>query len=343
MLIGQLLDGSLGDFGRAREVALVAGGAGQLGQAAEDDALVVGPGDAVVVVAAVVEAVVDEVLGVDHAAVLEPLPLVLGDLEVLLVAGDAVGERGGDGEVQLVGNGVYVGAVLVPVDAAVARPAEAGLHVLEDGDGGIEEKAVVGDVVGVDEAERPPALVIVVLVEKVLEAALGKEVVVGAVVASLAAAVAQGAVDTVLGLHEAAGVHPLGGLHVHPLRLEVGVDHDPDRVGRQGVDGAQLHKVGDGGEGVAAVPPQVVPEAGPVAVPIAVQRIGGNASPVGVSILALAKVIGIEAALGGAGFGASRGGEGRLRCAGQDERLCPRRPGGQHFLRLCKGKETAGN
>ena len=75
-----------------------------------------------VVPAVIIQAVVDEVITVDHAAVLEPLPLRLGDVEVVLLVlrRHAVGQRGGHRQVQLVGDGIGVRLRSVPVDAATS-------------------------------------------------------------------------------------------------------------------------------------------------------------------------------------------------------------------------------
>ncbi len=79
-VLGQVRDGGGGDIHRLVEERGVARGLGQLDEAAEDDALVVGPGLHPVVLAVVGEPVVDQVVSVDQPAVLEPIPLRIGDV-----------------------------------------------------------------------------------------------------------------------------------------------------------------------------------------------------------------------------------------------------------------------
>lgn len=85
-----------------------------------------------IVLAVLIQPIINEVLAVDHAATLEPVPLVQRDVQVVLLAlaGHAVGQRGGHRQVQLVRNGVRVRVLLVPVDAAAGWATS--LHVLED-------------------------------------------------------------------------------------------------------------------------------------------------------------------------------------------------------------------
>ena len=81
---------------------------GEFGEAREDDALVVGPGCVSFVFAGgFVDAVVDQHVAVDQAAIPDPVPLHLGEVSVVgfLSGRDAVGERGADGEVEFVGDG----------------------------------------------------------------------------------------------------------------------------------------------------------------------------------------------------------------------------------------------
>ena len=148
---------------------------GELGEAAEDDALIVGPGGGEVVVAGLVEAVVDEAFVVDHAGVLEPFPLALspGEVLLLMIFWNAGGEVGGDGEKELVGDGVLVGTVLAPPDTAGAGVIPAAGHIGEDALGHVQIVLLMGLVVGVDPGKGPPALVVVIVVEEAGEFVLG--------------------------------------------------------------------------------------------------------------------------------------------------------------------------
>jgi len=150
--VGEVVDRGGGDCLCGGDVGgAVAGCLGELDEGAEDDALVVGPDGAVVGVAGGVEAVADGVVRVDHPRALEPFPLGEGGGEVVRgVAGDAVGEVGGGGEVELVGDGVDVGLALVPPDAAVAGGGGAVGHVVEDVDGFLEVLLLAGYVVDFD-------------------------------------------------------------------------------------------------------------------------------------------------------------------------------------------------
>ena len=78
-------DRCVGDGSCGCEIRLVSCGVEELGEAAENHALVVRPYCAVVVVALRVQTVVDEILGIDHAAALEPRPLLLCDLKIKIL------------------------------------------------------------------------------------------------------------------------------------------------------------------------------------------------------------------------------------------------------------------
>lgn len=141
-----------GDFVRPVEIALIRSCTVELNEGAEDDALVVGPGILAVVDAVGCQAVVDGVIGVDHACVEEPGPLLLRGLDIgcAVCGGDAVCEMRRDGEEEFIGDGVDVGVGLRPVDAAVAVGWAAGGHLVEDADGGVEVGLFAGYVVGLD-------------------------------------------------------------------------------------------------------------------------------------------------------------------------------------------------
>src|SRR5215472_2074170 len=68
----ELADRGCGDSLGGTQERVVSGGLVQLGEAGQDHALVVGPGDVGVVRAGTVEAVIDEVARVDQPAVVEP-------------------------------------------------------------------------------------------------------------------------------------------------------------------------------------------------------------------------------------------------------------------------------
>lgn len=171
--VGQGVDGGVGNGRSSGEERPVSGGLVELAEAAEDHTLVVRPCGQAIVLAVGVESVVDEVVGVDHAAVLKELPLSIGNVEVRGVGRHTVGEGGGDRKVQLVGNGVDVGAVLAPVDAA-AGGSQAGLHVIEDFNGRVEVVLVASGVVGVDQGESPPSFIIIKVIDEVAEASFGE-------------------------------------------------------------------------------------------------------------------------------------------------------------------------
>ena len=88
-----------------------------LDEGAENDALIVGPHRAAVVLAGgEVEAVVDGIVSVDHAGCAEPGPGFLRPIEVVgfSVGRGAVGEVGGDGDEEFVFNGAVCLVLLVP-------------------------------------------------------------------------------------------------------------------------------------------------------------------------------------------------------------------------------------
>ena len=166
---GRVLEvGRRGASGRRGRVRSVDGSVVELDEPGEDDALVVGVDGGVVVLAGgVVEAVVDEVLGVNEARVAEPIPLAQSPVEVglFLGSGDAVGEGGGDVEEEFVGDGAVVGGGFRPEEAAAGGVVAFGL-VLEDVDGGAEVGGVVRLVVGFEPGPGPPAFVVPEIVDE---------------------------------------------------------------------------------------------------------------------------------------------------------------------------------
>ncbi|KAI6769353.1 hypothetical protein HG531_010457 [Fusarium graminearum] len=134
---------------RYKALVVVAGCKCKLDKAAQDNTLVVGPGLQTVVLAVVGKSVVDQPILVDHATVLEPVPLLLGDLEVCAVVGDASCQRSSRHQVEFVGDSIHVTrtffAFLLPPDATTFR-SSAGLHVVEDVDGSLEVLRVSGSV-----------------------------------------------------------------------------------------------------------------------------------------------------------------------------------------------------
>lgn len=255
LVAGQGLDGGLGDAGGGVEERSVSSGLVELDEPPEDDALVVGPGRLAVVLALIVEAVVDEVVLVDEAAVLKPRPLFVGNLQVLGVAGDAVREGRSHGEVELVGDGADVFAVLLPVDAAVARGALSGLHILEDADGGVEILLLAGHIVGADQGESPPALVVIVLVEEVGEASRAH------------------AAQLVSGLDQTIGLVYLAGFHRRLLGVCESVAHVTANVQLVCFVKSEGSKVGIGCESVGTVPPCCVPNTSGDIIPCRVHRL----------------------------------------------------------------------
>jgi hypothetical protein len=93
--VGQLGHRGGGELRGVLDEAAVALCLGEFGEAREDDALVVGPGCVSFVFAGrLVDAVVDQVVAVDHTALVDPVPLDLGEVLVVgfLSGRDAVGE-----------------------------------------------------------------------------------------------------------------------------------------------------------------------------------------------------------------------------------------------------------
>lgn len=92
-VLGQVRDGGRGDGVGLVEERRVARGLGELHQPAQHHPLVVRPRLHPVVLALLCQPVVDQVLVVDHPAVLEPVPLRLGDVRVVVfLGGHPVGE-----------------------------------------------------------------------------------------------------------------------------------------------------------------------------------------------------------------------------------------------------------
>lgn len=90
--------GSIGDKGCLVEVGTITRSLVKLGEGTQDNALVVGIGGVAVVPTIGVKAVVDEILRVDHAGALEPVPLVDSGINVFLldVTANVVGNGGGE-------------------------------------------------------------------------------------------------------------------------------------------------------------------------------------------------------------------------------------------------------
>src|SRR5579859_2416371 len=77
-----MCDGSVRNGFGLSQIIRVAGDLIQIGQAAEDDTLIVGPRGLAVVPTIAGQAVINQILGVNHAAVMEPEPLIGGPVKV---------------------------------------------------------------------------------------------------------------------------------------------------------------------------------------------------------------------------------------------------------------------
>ena len=148
------------------QVALVAGELVQRGEPAEDHPLVVGPGDAAVVRARGGQAVVDQAARADQAAAVQPVPRPQRPVPVGRVARHPLGEPRGQRQEQLVGDRVLVPAVLVPPQPAPEGAVPAGQAVREDRPRGVEVALLAGQVAGGHPGERPPQVVVEVLVDE---------------------------------------------------------------------------------------------------------------------------------------------------------------------------------
>ena len=172
--VGEVVDGGIGNVLSQRDVVLIRHCKEQLDQAAEDDALVVRPRVEQVVLAVGVQPVVDGVVLVDHARGLEPGELALRPADIEVFVGSAVGQVRRHRKEEFVRDGVGVGAVLGPPDAAigaVGRPS--GRHAVEDALGEAEVLLVLGEVVGIDPCKSPPCVVVVVAVEPLRHVDIG--------------------------------------------------------------------------------------------------------------------------------------------------------------------------
>jgi hypothetical protein len=208
-----------------------------------------------------VQRVGEEAAGVLQARGLEPVPRVLGHVDVVLLpVRAAVGEVGGDAEVEAVGDAVDLLVALVPPQTSTVGTGEDALgapslaHVLEDGLCRVEVLLLVGDVVDLDPCQGPPRLVVVVVVEEALEAAL------------LEAGAWRVLFQLVGKLGVVRGDPPGSHLGRHLLRVGVGVC-------KNGLDvlvvvAIDLQEIGNDGQAVGAVPPPGgLPESGVFVVP----------------------------------------------------------------------------
>src|SRR5580693_3432054 len=148
------------------QVGAIAGDLEQGGQPAQDHALVVGPGGAAVVGARRGEPVVDQAARTDEAAGVEPVPFPLSPGQVATVPRRALMEQGGEGQEQLVGDGVLVVPGRVPPQATAAGVVPAAGVVGEDGLCRVQVTAVPGHVEGRDPGQRPPPVVVVIVVDE---------------------------------------------------------------------------------------------------------------------------------------------------------------------------------
>lgn len=129
--------------------------------------MVIRPDGQLVVVAGPVcvagESVVDEVVPVDHAGPLDPVPRGDGSIQILgVVSPQAVVERGGHGHVQLVRNGVLV-CLLGNVDKYTPVAIAGGpirVHKLLVQDGVVEVCHVAREVEHAHHGQRPPTRVV---------------------------------------------------------------------------------------------------------------------------------------------------------------------------------------
>ena len=115
----------------------------------------------------------DEVLRVDHSGRGKPSPFLLRPSQVagLHCSAGPRGEAGSYGEEEFVGNGILIGAVLVPPNATAATAVPAGGHVRKDLFRHVQVLSTVRFFVGRDPSERPPALIVVIVVEESAAAA----------------------------------------------------------------------------------------------------------------------------------------------------------------------------
>ena len=88
----------------------------EFNEGAKDDALIVGP-NGPAVVGTVLQPIVDEILRVDHSRLLEPCPLVLSDVEIVLFVAHPVGKVRCNTQIQFVRDSVDVCVSFIPPDA----------------------------------------------------------------------------------------------------------------------------------------------------------------------------------------------------------------------------------
>src|SRR5215469_5079224 len=114
---GQRVQRSVGDRLALPEITGVAGDLIQRGEPAEDDSLVIGPRLATVVLAGIVEPVVNQAGSADQAVGAEPVPLSSRPVEVLATAGTTLMQPCCECEEQFIGDGVLVRALGVKAQA----------------------------------------------------------------------------------------------------------------------------------------------------------------------------------------------------------------------------------
>ena len=175
----------------------------------------------------VIQTVIDEMAGIDHSAGLEPRPFALRPGEIIagmVVSGGAFAQPNRHQQEEFIGDGVFVMPVFFPPDAAAAMVVPAAGHIRENGLGGCEITRIAGQVIRPQPGQRPPAFIVVKIIEVVFTGIVfeggGDHLEQGSAIF--------GGDDTFKGVEAVGGVPPAGGipqtLRVVPLLKGFGGD-----------------------------------------------------------------------------------------------------------------------
>jgi hypothetical protein len=167
ILVDHCADCAVGDALCVKEELAVVRCFAEFNQASENDTLVVGPHFLFVVLAGFdIEAVVYDVVLVDHAASLEPVPLACGPVGVVGLVWHPVGKMGCNAEEKFVGNGGVGLFLFVPPYATAGGVVACADHVIEDVVCCLQVLRGLGKVVHFDPGQRPPSFIVVEAIKK---------------------------------------------------------------------------------------------------------------------------------------------------------------------------------
>src|SRR3989442_12542062 len=129
--VHQSADSGIGNCFSLADIGMVTCNLVHVQQSAQDNALVVGPGGLTIVLAYAGQSIIDQVLGVNHAAFVKPRPLLLSPMQVAFIGCTPI-ESCSNRQEEFVGNSVFIITFLGPPDAASTCHVPTSLHISKD-------------------------------------------------------------------------------------------------------------------------------------------------------------------------------------------------------------------